>query len=315
MHLLRSQSLVLAGLVTVFGLTACSTAPSTSADVEAEAGEPLQVVTSLYPLQYLLEQVGGERVQVTNLAAAGVEPHDLELTPKDVGLIADADLVAYLSGFQAAVDTAVAAQTTDTSWDAAPAAALTLTYTPIEEGAEATDEAGATDPHFWLDPTRYAAVANALATELTTLSPADAAAFAANAAKATSDLKALDAEWAEATKTCANRDLVTSHNAFGYLADRYAFIQRGITGLTPEQEPSPKALAATADFVRANGVTTIYYETLVSPAIAETVAAETGASTAVLDPIEGLSDASAGADYLAIMRTNLASVVKGQGCA
>ena len=195
-----------------------------------------------------------------------------------------------------------------------PSADLSLTYTPVEEGQEVAEEAGATDPHFWLDPTRYAAVARALAVQLGTISPADAATFTRNAEAVSTELTALDTEWAEATATCANRDLVTSHNAFGYLAGRYGFVQRGITGLTPEQEPSPQALAATADFVRANGVTTIYYETLVSPAIADTVASETGATTAVLDPLEGLSDESAGDDYFAVMRANLANLVTGQGC-
>ncbi len=275
---------------------------------------PITVVTSFYPLEYLAERVGGERVQVTNLAGAGVEPHDLELTPKDVALIDEADQVVYLKGFQPAVDDAVAAQAADSSWDVASAADLSLTFTPVGEGAQVGGEANATDPHFWLDPARYAAVAQALAVQLRTISPQDSAAFTRNADELGKELRALDHEWADATETCANRDLVTSHNAFGYLAERYGFVQRGITGLSPEQEPSPQTLAATADFVAANGVTTIYYETLVSPAIADTVANETGAATAVLDPLEGLSEESAGDDYFAVMRANLASVISGQGC-
>jgi zinc transport system substrate-binding protein len=314
---LARLSLAVVGLL---ALTACSGTSGDGAGA-APAGSsgsvpagPITVVTSFYPLEYLVERVGGSAVEVTNLAALGAEPHDLELTPKDVARIAEADQVVYLSGFQPAVDDAVAAQAADTSWDVAAAADLSLTYTPIEEGSTATDEAGSTDPHFWLDPTRYAQVAEALADEFSALSPPDAEDFAANAAAVTAELTALDAEWSAATGTCVSRDLVTSHNAFGYLAERYGFVQRGITGLTPEDEPSPQALAATADFVRANDVAIIYYETLVSPAIAQTVAAETGASTAVLDPIEGLSAESAGTDYFAIMRTNLATVVAGQSC-
>ncbi len=291
-------------------LTGCS---STGAGDQGSSSDTLQVVTSFYPLEYLLERVGGDRLDVTNLAAAGVEPHDLELSPKDVARVADADLVVYLAGFQPAVDTAVSAEAPDTSWDVSPAAALTLTYAPID-GGDGPDVAQSADPHFWLDPTRYAKVADALALKLGTLAPAHAAEFTANAAALADDLVALESEWTAATTTCANRDLVTSHNAFGYLAERFDFVQRGIAGLSPEQEPSPYALAATADFVQANGVTTIYYETLASPDVARTVAAETGATTSVLDPIEGLSDASNGADYLAIMRSNLANVVAGQGC-
>jgi zinc transport system substrate-binding protein len=212
------------------------------------------------------------------------------------------------------VDDAVRAQAADSSFDAATAADLSLTYTPIEEGATVEGQAGAVDPHFWLDPTRYAAVAKALAARLTAASPADAALFTKNTDTLLADLTALDRDWSAATKTCDSRELVTSHNAFAYLGQRYGFSQLGITGLTPDSEPSPKALAEAIDFVRAHGVTTIYYETLVSPAIADTVAGETGAATAVLDPLEGLTTASAGTDYFSVMRANLATLVAGQGC-
>jgi zinc transport system substrate-binding protein len=111
-----------------------------------------------------------------------------------------------------------------------------------------------------------------------------------------------------------NKDLVTSHEAFGYLAERYGMTQVGITGLSPDTEPQPADLARVTDFVREHKVRTIYYETLVSPAIARTVAAETGASTAVLDPIEGLTKDSDGGDYLAVMRSNLQHLREGQPC-
>ena len=158
------------------------------------------------------------------------------------------------------------------------------------------------------------ASATEIAARLTEIDPERAAEFAANLTALTDDLDALDAEYTDALAACTNRDVVTSHNAFGYLAQRYDLTQVGISGLSPENEPSPADLAAVTEFVRDNGVTTIYFETLVSPALAETLAAETGASTAVLDPIEGLSDASKGSDYLDIMRSNLANLVQGQGC-
>jgi zinc transport system substrate-binding protein len=129
----------------------------------------------------------------------------------------------------------------------------------------------------------------------------------------TEQLGALDSEWKAGTTTCANRDLVVAHEAFGYLAKRYGFAQVGISGLSPDAEPSPAKVAEVADFVRANGVRTIYFETLVDPKVAETVAAETGAATAALDPLEGLAEGSTD-DYLSVMRTNLETVRKGQPC-
>jgi zinc transport system substrate-binding protein len=254
-------------------------------------------------------------VSVENLTPPGVEPHDVELTPKDIATVADADLVVYLEGFAPAVDDAVTQSASDdAAFDVARYAGLDLTYTPIEEGEVASHEAGATDPHFWLDPTRLAKVAGEVAARLGDLAPAHAHEIDANADELRGELSSLDAELDAGLATCTNRDLVTSHNAFGYLAQRYDLRQVGIAGLTPAEEPSPQSLAAVADYVAAHDVATIYYETLVSPTVAETVAAETGAATAVLDPLEGLGDDAAGSDYLSVMRANLASLRRGQPC-
>ncbi len=300
------------------------TAATSGASGTNETGaDRIEVVASFYPLQWMAEQVGGDRVTVSNLAPPGAEPHDLELTPTDVGRVTDADLVVFLSGFQPAVDDAVAGASGKV-FDAADTANLSLVYTPIEEHHEEGDEGAddehegegseATDPHFWLDPLRLADVADALAVTLGELDPSGAAEFTANAEALRAHLVALDEEYQSGLASCADETLVTSHNAFGYLADRYGFTQVGISGLSPEEEPSPADLAEVVEFVRDRNVRTIYFETLVSPAVAETVAAETGAATAVLDPIEGLSDESEGDDYLAVMRSNLANLESGQSC-
>ena len=288
--------------------------PSASGSRSGGEGSP-SVVASFYPLQFVAERVGGPWVSVENLTPPGVEPHDVELTPKDIVTVADADLVVYLEGFSPAVDDAVSQSASDeAAFDVGRYAGLDLIYTPIEEGDVASDEAGATDPHFWLDPTRLAKVADEVAHRLADLVPAHASEIEANAEALRGDLASLDAELDAGLATCINRDLVTSHNAFGYLARRYDLRQVGIAGLTPAEEPSPQSLAQVADYVEAHDVATIYYETLVSPTVAETVAAETGAATAVLDPLEGLGDDAAGSDYLAVMRANLASLQQGQPC-
>jgi zinc transport system substrate-binding protein len=144
--------------------------------------------------------------------------------------------------------------------------------------------------------------------------PGAAAAFRQRASALAGELSELDDDIRAGLADCASSDLVTSHAAFGYLAQRYGLRQVGITGISPEAEPDPRSLAAVATFVREHHVSTIYSETLVSPAVARTVARETGATTAVLDPIEGLTNASAGRDYLQVMRSNLAVLRKGQGC-
>jgi zinc transport system substrate-binding protein len=301
----------MSGIVVCLGLIGAACGGGDDGD-SAAAGEQLKVVASFYPLEFVVDRVGGDRVTVSNLTPAGAEPHDLELTPGDIAGLADADLVVYLAGFSPAVDEAVEAEAGDRALEVGRFADLSLTYTPIEEGAVARDET--TDPHFWLDPIRLADVADAIAERLAEADPDGAESFSAHAASLRADLESLDDELRTGLESCENRDVVTSHNAFGYLADRYGLVQVGITGLTPEAEPTPADLAAVTKFVRDHNVRTIYYETLVSPAIAETVADETGAATAVLDPSEGLSDESAGSDYFTIMRANLASLRAGQPC-
>jgi len=284
---------------------------SCGGSTEGGAGDGIEVQASFYPLQWITEQIGGDSVWVSSMTPPGAEPHDLELSAQDVGAISQADLVVYLSGFQAAVDGAVEQEASGSAFDAAEHADLDLTYSPIEEGEQASDQA---DLHFWLDPIRLADVADALAGRLGEIDPENAATFTENAASLHGELVLLDTELRDGLADCENSLLVTSHNAFGYLARAYGLTQMGITGLTPEGEPSAASLANIASFVEDNDVRTIYVETLVSPAIAETIAEEAGAQTALLDPIEGLTDESQGSDYLEVMRSNLATLREGQPC-
>jgi zinc transport system substrate-binding protein len=295
-------------------LTACGSGTAAGGGAGQPRAGRLAVVTSFYPLQFVAARVGGSNVDVRSLTRPGAEPHDLELTPRDVAALSRADVAIYLSGFQPAVDQAVAANGPRVVVDVAPTARLDLTYTPLEDGVPQRRVGARTDPHFWLDPSRLAAVAALVADRLQQADPAHAPYYRINLASLTRDLTALDGQLRDGLASCAGSELVTSHTAFGYLAERYGLRQVGITGLSPEAEPDPGQLADAAAFVREHVVRTIYYESLVSPALAKTVAAETGARVAVLDPLEGVDETSAGADYLEVMRSNLATLRKGQPC-
>jgi len=274
--------------------------------------ERLNATASFYPLEYVLTKVGGDHVAVSALTKPGVEPHDLELTSQDVAGLRRAALVLYLGGLQPAVDTAVAQQASATGFDVATVANLDLTG---RDGASSApvDDAGR-DLHFWLDPQRLSTVGTAVGERLAQLDPAHAADFRANAAALATELASLDTAYRSGLANCTNRQLVTSHAAFGYLASRYGFTQVSIAGLSPDQEPSAKALADVTAAVRAANATTIYAETLVDTKYARTIASSTGARLAVLDPVEGLSATSAGSSYPDIMRANLATLRAGQGC-
>lgn len=292
-------------------LTACSSSSDTPAD---PAGDPVTVMAAFYPLQYAAEQVGGTEVQVTGLTPPGAEPHDIELTPQQVAQVSEADLILYIKGFMPAVDEAVAQIAADKAVDVSQGITLLKgsEHTHEGESAPAHDESG-TDPHIWLDPLNMVSIADTITARLGEIRPDSSTVFAANAADLDQQLTALDEKWSSQTEKCASRDLVVSHEAFGYLAQRYNFTQLGISGLSPEVEPSPAKVAEVTDFVTKNNVKTIYFETLVDPKVAETVAAEAGAATAVLDPLEGLPEGS-DQTYLTVMEQNLATVVAGQPC-
>jgi zinc transport system substrate-binding protein len=305
-----------AALLSCLGLVALAGCGGGSA---ADGAAPrLNVVAAFYPLQYAVEQIGGDQVKVTGLTKPGVEPHDIELTARAVARVATADAVVYLRGFQNAVDEAVDSQAKGRGFDVTAPAHLDLAAVPDghedQSPGQRPSGASASDPHFWLDPQRYAAVADAIAARLSRIDPANAADYQSRAKAFTARLSSLDAEFAAGLKDCRSRDLVTGHAAFGYLAEAYGLHQVGISGLTPESEPSPSALARIASTVKDEGVRTIYAETLVSREVAETLARETGARLAVLDPLEGLTDESAGHDYFAVMRANLQTLRAGQEC-
>jgi zinc transport system substrate-binding protein len=271
-------------LVIAAALTGCGSASSAGSD------DKTSVVAAFYPLAYAAQQIGGDSVDVTNVTPPGAEPHDVELSVRDVEKVRSADVVLYLGdGFQPALERAVEGadgQTVD-----------------LLESTDVRDH----DPHVWLDPVRYEDVAHRIGEVLER--PDVAKAFSYR-------VQRLDQEFRRGLAHCERRQIVTSHEAFGYLAERYGLEQIAITGLSPESEPTPRTLERVIDDVRGSGATTVFFEPLVSPRIAETVARETGARTAVLNPLEGLTEEQLdrGEDYFSVMRENLAGLRKALGC-
>lgn len=258
------------------------------------SGDPRTVVAAFYPLAFAAERVAEPGTRVVNLTPAGVEPHDLELSARDVGRIAAADLVLYLGGrFQPALEDAL---------DSTGASGVDLL-----RGLDLLTDGAERDPHVWLDPLRFADLVRSLAAELGRDGRGETLAR---------ELELLHGEFERGLRRCARRELVTSHAAFGYLADRYGLEQVPIAGIAPEAEPTPGRLRDLVETVRAHGATTIFFETLVSPRLARTVAREVGATVAVLNPLEGLSrsELARGDDYFSVMRANLAALRGALGC-
>ena len=280
-----------AGIVLTFALVAVAAGCGSGGD---DAGRT--VVAAFYPLAYAAERLATE-AEVRNLTPPGAEPHDLELTARDVEALDDAELVVYAGGgFMPALEDAVRGR--ENALDVLAGEQLI----DVREGDEST-----ADPHVWLDPGRYAAIVRRIGDRLGAGPAADGL---------VAEVERLDGQFRAGLRRCARRELVTSHAAFAYLADAYRLEQIPLTGIAPEAEPAAREIEALVDEVRAAGATTVFFEPLVSPDLAETVAREAGVQTAVLNPLEGLTEdeLDEGADYFSVMRDNLATLRTALGC-
>ena len=297
--------------------TAAASGASGAAPTAAPSGA-LTVSTSFYPIQYLAQAIGGEHVAVTSVTPTNVEPHDFELSPKDVTALSASSLVLYVSGFQPSLDDALTQVSGPTVVDLAGSVDL-VHHDGVEEeheegateAAHDHDAAAALDPHFWLDPVRMQAAAKAVEAALAQADPAHADDYAANLDTLNATLTDLNTSYSTGLGHCERTTFVTSHAAFGYLADRYSLTQASISGVDPESEPSPAELAEVKKVVESTGTTTIFTEELVSPETAQAVAAETGAQTRVLSPIESAPEDG---DYAGVMRTNLEELRTALSC-
>ena len=304
-------------------------------------GKTLTVSTSFYPIQYLAESIGGKLVKVSTVTPSNVEPHDFELSGKETAELGKADIIAYVPGFQPSLDKAVkevgsgptvvdlskpanlvhhegveeehehSEEASDGATDAASAVATAQSTEAGHddhghaehshaEGGE--DHDGDLDPHFWLDPQRMIKVAETLESSFAQVDPANANDYKAGLDKLKTALTNLDTQYTKSLSSCQHNTFITSHAAFGYLADRYKLTQASISGIDPETEPSPAEMANIKSVVQSTGVKTIFTEELVSDAPAKAIAAETGAETSVLSPLESKPERG---DYTDAMTSNL----------
>lgn len=276
---------------------------------ESGASEGPDVIAAFYPLEFVAAEVVGRHATVTNLSPPGVEPHDLELAPDQVRSLAQADLVVYIGGgFQPAVEDLIDELSGIPTIDA-----LDTQGELIEDGNEDPEsEEGTADPHVWLDPSRLASLGDVIASEMSEVDDGNADVYEDNAADLAGALNELDEEFSAALEDCERNELVVSHEAFGYLTDRYGLEQVGVSGIDPESEPSPGRVAEVAELARERGVTTIFFEEQVAPDIAQVIADEIGARVEVLDPLEFKPEGDS--DYLDVMRSNLDSISAALGC-
>ncbi|MET8678559.1 metal ABC transporter substrate-binding protein [Streptomyces sp. NPDC004647] len=311
---------------TALGLVSLSACSSSGAAGGGKDGK-LDVVASFYPMEYLAEEIGGEHVSVSDLTEPGAEPHDLEISPRQTAELGEAGLILYLKGLQPAVDEAVGQAEVENTVDAATLTELEQHGTEVgddhgdgkgheeehaEEGHGHEEEAG-TDPHIWLDPVKYAEVARGVGKALEKTDPDHAADYRKNTAKLVGKLEGLNKEFDDGLKNRSTDTFITTHAAFGYLAERYGLDQEAIAGLDPESEPSPARVKELHGIAKREKVSTVFFETITSGKTAKTLAGDTGLKTDVLDPLEGINDKSQGGNYLEVMQSNLKNLRQALG--
>lgn len=260
----------------------------------------IRVATSFYPLYFFAKAIGGHSISVTNITPAGAEPHDYELSTRDIRTIEQSGLLVTNGLIEPWLDTI--------------STNLQGKKTTIVVAGQGLFIDG--DPHIWLDPMLAKKEAAAIRAGLSVVDPTNIMVYQSNEQKLDTALDELDSVYRQGLRTCRLRTFIASHAAFGYLAARYNLKELAITGLSPDSEPSPKELAALTKFAKDNGVSYIFFEALVSPRLANTLAREVGAKTLVLNPLEGLTkeEESQGKDYFSIQKDNLENLKKALQC-
>jgi zinc transport system substrate-binding protein len=276
------------------------------------------VSASFYPIEILARRVGGDLIEVYNPVPPGVEPHDLELTPRAIERIQQSRVFLYLGrGFQPAIDRALDTIKNEQTIDKDVSVGIDLMPASPDEGEHVEEgNDAAYDQHIWLDPLLAQAMTSNIAEALSQADPQHQAAYNANAEKLRSELAALDEEYKVGFKSCARKEIITSHAAFGYLTRRYGLEQLAVSGLSPETEPSPARMQEVINLAKERDAKYIFFETLADPRVAQVIAEGAGAQTLVLNPIEGLTEEQVkeGKDYFSLMRENLSNLKLALDC-
>lgn len=290
-----------------------------------ETPKPL-IAVSFYPLEFLASRLTNTDYDVFPVISSGVEPHDFEPSPHDIVRLQEADIFFYNGlGFEPWVERitptllehGVTVIDASALLDASSVSFLDLhSADTIDSDDSAEEEHGQFDPHYWLDPRLFADLAEEIKNQLAHQYPEDAPLFSSNNRVVQADIAAVYARYKQRLAHCDLDTVIVSHDAFGYLSRQFGFQVISIAGFSPQVQPSAKRLGELATLAKEQGIKTIFFESLVSPKLSETLASEIGATTAVLDPIEGISaaDRAKGIDYVKIMEKNLDALAAAMQC-
>ncbi|MCG7406277.1 zinc ABC transporter substrate-binding protein [Paenibacillus sp. ACRRX] len=293
----------------------------------------VNVVTSFYPLYFLVNEIGGDSVNTINLIPAGIEPHDWTPKSQDIQNASQAQLLivqgagfeGWLDDFKKGLDAGSNVKITEASKGIS---LITATgdehehegeahqHEEAEAGHEGHDHAshdhGGTDPHTWVSPKSALIMAQNVKDALIQANASHKAEYEQRYDTLHKKLVELDHKYDDSLKNLKNREMVVSHQAFGYLCRDYNLTQHAIMGVSPDAEPRAQDLVKLSKLVKDEGIKYIFFEELVSDQLAKTLADETGVETLVLSPLEGLTQEQekAGDNYITLMERNLQNLLQ-----
>lgn len=272
--------------------------------LKTQQSDKIRVVASFYPLYFFAGQIGGDKADVVDITPFGAEPHDYELTSMDMARIENSQILIINGNFEPWTDKV------KTNFEEKNITIITagegLLSQEISQNGKMVP-----DPHIWLSPKLAQKEVKAILEGFLKTDSPNRDYYQQNADKLLISLDDLDKKYQQGLNTCKKKkNIITSHSSFYYLAKEFGLIQTAIAGLSPDSEPSPKQLAEIADFAKKNSIDYIFFEKLVSPKLAETIADEIGAKTLLLDPLEGISqnEIESGENYFTKMETNLTNL-------
>ena len=303
-HTLSFKILAAVVMTAVF-LSACQSVPATGS-TEHE-NDKLQVIASFYLMADFAVKIGGDLIQVTNLVPSGIEPHEWEPATTDMTLLEQADMLIYNgAGMEHWIDSVESALDNKDLFLVETAREIALKPAKGE-----TKDRQDSDPHVWLSPLNAKKQLQSILKALVQADPANQASYQENYDHWAAEMDKLDQDFRSGLTDLPNREIIVAHQAFGYLCAEYGLVQVAIEGLMADSEPDPARMAEIVSFARDHDVSVIFFEQLASQKVADTIAREIGARTAVLNPLEGLTDdqLAAGDDYFSVMRQNLAALV------
>lgn len=271
----------------------------------------LTVLTSVFPAYALAIRVAGDAADVTNLTSGSADPHDFQLTTRDIRSIQEADLVVTIGlGLEPWLDRILSKKDLRNRPRIALGEKLdglieSEDAEHIHEHADHSHHHGTINPHVWLDPTKAVEMTRLIEAEFARIDPANAEVYRENANKCITELESLDAEIRDLLAPCADVPFVTLHDAFPYLVERYGLQQVGFIEPNANVEPTPSYVVELSGLIRDRGVRVIFTEPGARSRLLEQLSKDLDLTIATLDPLERGEEAD---DYFDGLRRNATSL-------